>query len=92
MMAMEDKLRCAVRGAALAMDVAHGGTGTAHVWARCGVGSTGIWSWGTCVYEAAQSCRAKIEQLVGNEEKEKKEYDKVIFLKNLTWVWKVMHI
>ncbi len=31
MMAMEDKLRCAVRGAALAMDVAHGGTGTAHV-------------------------------------------------------------
>ncbi len=36
------------------------------------------------MYEAAQSCRAKIEQLVGNEEKEKKEYDKVIFLKNLT--------
>lgn len=29
MMAMEDKLRCAVRGAMLAMDVAHGGTGTA---------------------------------------------------------------
>lgn len=33
------------------------------------------------MYEAAQSCRAKIEQLVGNEEKEKKEYDKVIFFK-----------